>query len=60
MNLKSPDEEDYLGILSLMLWTLSMIGVVKYVLLALRADDRGEGMEVNYFFFAPFIGKFKV
>jgi len=43
MNLKSPDEEDYLGILSLMLWTLSMIGVVKYVLLALRADDRGEG-----------------
>lgn len=43
MNLKSPDEEDYLGILSLMLWTLSMIGVVKYVCLALRADDRGEG-----------------
>jgi len=44
MNLKSPDEEDYLGILSLMLWTLSMIGVVKYVFLALRADDRGEGV----------------
>lgn len=43
MNLKSPDEEDYLGILSLMFWTLSMIGVVKYVCIALRADDCGEG-----------------
>lgn len=43
MNLKSPDEEDYLGILSLMLWTLTLIGVLKYVCLALHADDRGEG-----------------
>eukprot|EP01018_Ginkgo_biloba_P028658 Gb_13410 [translate_table: standard] len=44
INLKSPDEKDYLGILSLMFWTLSMIGVLKYVCIALHADDHGEGL----------------
>ncbi|KAJ0987306.1 hypothetical protein J5N97_005662 [Dioscorea zingiberensis] len=43
MNLKSPTEEDYLGIYSIIFWTLTLIGVVKYVCIALNADDNGEG-----------------
>ncbi|KAI5677915.1 hypothetical protein M9H77_08865 [Catharanthus roseus] len=43
MPLKSPTEEDYLGIYCLMFWTLSLIGVVKYANVAIRADDQGEG-----------------
>ncbi|PKA53931.1 putative potassium transporter 17 [Apostasia shenzhenica] len=43
MNLDSPTEEDYLGIYSIMFWTLTIIGVVKYVCIALNADDHGEG-----------------
>ncbi|XP_010066528.2 probable potassium transporter 17 [Eucalyptus grandis] len=43
MPLKSPTEEDYLGIYSIMFWTLTLIGVVKYAGVALKADDQGEG-----------------
>ncbi|GAB2270024.1 Probable potassium transporter 17 [Dionaea muscipula] len=43
MPLKSPTEEDYLGICSIMIWTLTLIGVVKYASIALKADDQGEG-----------------
>ncbi|KAG6764360.1 hypothetical protein POTOM_031826 [Populus tomentosa] len=43
MPLKSPTEQDYLGIYSIMFWTLSLIGVVKYTSIALKADDQGEG-----------------
>lgn len=43
MPLKSPTEEDYLGIYCIMFWTLSLIGVVKYASIALKADDQGEG-----------------
>ncbi|XP_059447380.1 probable potassium transporter 17 isoform X2 [Corylus avellana] len=43
MNLKSPTEEDYLGIFSIIFWTLTLIGVVKYASIALKADDQGEG-----------------
>ncbi|XP_043715475.1 probable potassium transporter 17 [Telopea speciosissima] len=44
MNFKTtPTEDDYLGIYSIMFWTLTLIGVVKYTLIALRADDQGEG-----------------
>ncbi|KAK1278074.1 putative potassium transporter 17 [Acorus gramineus] len=43
MNLKSPSESDYLGIYSIIFWTLTLIGVVKYVCIALKADDQGEG-----------------
>ena len=44
MPLKSPTEADYLGIYSIMFWTLTLLGVVKYVGIALNADDQGEGM----------------
>ncbi|KAL1803503.1 hypothetical protein ACET3Z_032150 [Daucus carota] len=43
MNLKSPTEDDYLGIYCIIFWTLSLIGVVKYSWIALKADDQGEG-----------------
>ncbi|XP_057950103.1 probable potassium transporter 17 isoform X2 [Malania oleifera] len=43
MPLKSPTEDDYLGIYSIMFWTLTLIGVVKYASIALKADDHGEG-----------------
>ncbi|XP_071928569.1 probable potassium transporter 17 isoform X3 [Coffea arabica] len=42
MQLKSPTEENYLGIFSIIFWTLSLIGVVKYASIAVRADDQGE------------------
>ncbi|XP_038688520.1 probable potassium transporter 17 isoform X2 [Tripterygium wilfordii] len=44
MPLKSPTEDDYLGIYSIMFWTLTLIGVVKYVGIALKADDQGEAL----------------
>ncbi|CAL5005809.1 unnamed protein product [Urochloa decumbens] len=43
MNLTNPTEEDYLGLYSIMFWTLTLIGVVKYICIALNADDHGEG-----------------
>jgi len=49
MKLKSPTEEDYLGIYSIIFWTLTLIGVVKYVCIALNADDQGEGMQPSCF-----------
>ncbi|KAF7146511.1 hypothetical protein RHSIM_Rhsim04G0169400 [Rhododendron simsii] len=42
MPLKLPTEDDYLGIYSIMFWTLSLTGVVKYASIALKADDQGE------------------
>ncbi|GJN33844.1 hypothetical protein PR202_gb22470 [Eleusine coracana subsp. coracana] len=44
MNLATPTLEDYLGIYSIMFWTLTLIGVVKYACIALNADDHGEGV----------------
>ncbi|CAA7401318.1 unnamed protein product [Spirodela intermedia] len=43
MNLNSPTKDDYLAIYSIMFWTLTLIGVIKYVCIALSADDHGEG-----------------
>ena len=36
-------EEMVLGMLSLVIWTLTLITTVKYVLIAMRADNHGEG-----------------
>ena len=36
-------EEAVLGMLSLVIWTLTLITTVKYVLIAMRADNHGEG-----------------
>lgn len=48
MQLKSPTEDDYLGIYSIIFWTLSLIGVVKYAWIALKADDQGEGKYILF------------
>ncbi len=38
-----PDRVVVLGVLSLILWTLTLIVSIKYVLILLRADNHGEG-----------------
>ncbi|CAK9229817.1 unnamed protein product [Sphagnum jensenii] len=43
IQIDSPQEEDFLGILSLIFWTLTMIGLVKYVFIVLQANDHGDG-----------------
>jgi KUP system potassium uptake protein len=39
----SPAKEDVLGVASLIFWILTLVVLVKYVLIVLRADDSGEG-----------------
>lgn len=41
--ISSAQEADILGVLSLIFWTLTLIGVVKYTLTVLHADDNGDG-----------------
>jgi len=38
-----PTEENVLGLLSLIVWALTAVITVKYVMIILRADNRGEG-----------------
>lgn len=39
----APSAENILGILSLVIWTMTLIVSLKYLLLVLRADNKGEG-----------------
>lgn len=39
----SPNEPEVLGLLSLIVWSLTMVVTVKYVIFVLRADNKGEG-----------------
>jgi hypothetical protein len=39
----NPSYEDLLGVLSLIIWTLTLMVSAKYVLIVLSADDRGGG-----------------
>lgn len=39
----SPSHDDLLGVLSLIIWTLTLMVSAKYVLIVLSADDRGGG-----------------
>lgn len=39
----NPSYDDLLGALSLIIWTLTLMVSVKYILIVLRADDEGEG-----------------
>ncbi|XP_052186691.1 potassium transporter 26-like [Diospyros lotus] len=43
INLSNPNEEDLLGILSLIVWTLTLLVLIKYVFIVLYANDHGEG-----------------
>lgn len=39
----SPNEAEVLGLLSLIVWALTIVVTVKYVIFVLRADNKGEG-----------------
>jgi KUP system potassium uptake protein len=39
----APSHNDLIGVLSLIIWSLTMMVTVKYVLIILRADNDGEG-----------------
>lgn len=41
--LSEPSYDDLLGALSLIIWTVTLMVSIKYVLIVLRADDEGEG-----------------
>src|SRR5689334_10561187 len=43
MNGKMVTEELVVGVLSLIIWTLTLQTTIKYVILTLNADNRGEG-----------------
>src|SRR6476660_8902084 len=43
MNGKVVTEELVVGVLSLIIWTLTLQTTIKYVILTLKADNRGEG-----------------
>jgi KUP system potassium uptake protein len=45
--LPNPGAADILGILSLILWTLTLVSLVKYVFVVLHADDHGEGTTLH-------------
>ena len=38
-----PSYDDLIGVLSIIIWSLTMMVTVKYVLIILRADNEGEG-----------------
>jgi KUP system potassium uptake protein len=38
--------DDVFGVMSLIFWTITLIAVFKYVLIVLRANDTGEGVEI--------------
>jgi KUP system potassium uptake protein len=38
-----PSYDDLLGVLSIIIWTVTLMVTVKYVLIVLLADDEGEG-----------------
>src|SRR5580765_678168 len=43
INGKTISEELIIGVLSLIIWTLTLQTTIKYVILTLRADNKGEG-----------------
>ena len=40
---ETPSDEDIIGGVSLVIWTITTLCLVKYALLVLRADDNGQG-----------------
>lgn len=44
------DEEDVIGALSLIIYSLTLVPLLKYVFVVLRANDNGQGMDcfVNF------------
>jgi KUP system potassium uptake protein len=48
------EDEEILGVLSLVLWSLTLIPLLKYIILVLGADDNGEGTQTSPVFRALF------
>jgi len=44
----SETNEEIYGTLSFVFWTLTLIPLFKYVFVVLRADDNGEGKDLNF------------
>ena len=44
-------KDDILGVLSLIYYTITLLPVIKYVFIVLRANDNGKGTLSNFFFF---------
>ncbi|KAF6159754.1 hypothetical protein GIB67_030012 [Kingdonia uniflora] len=55
VRLANPGEEDIIGFLSLVIWTLTLIGLVKYVSDVLLADDHGEGKFIFVFLYSKYM-----
>ncbi|GLJ12812.1 hypothetical protein SUGI_0198230 [Cryptomeria japonica] len=43
IDIENPGEVDFLGYLSIIFWSLTLVSLIKYVLIVIRADDHGEG-----------------
>ena len=41
----APSEEDVIGGVSLVVWTITSLVLVKYAFIVLRADDNGQGYD---------------
>ncbi|CAM6082969.1 unnamed protein product [Calypogeia fissa] len=39
----APSEVDYLGVFSIIFWTMTLVSLIKYVFIVMGADDHGEG-----------------
>lgn len=51
-------EDDILGVLSLILYTLTLIPLIKYIFIVLRATDNGDG-KINSSYFSYLQGLYK-
>ncbi|KAG0581960.1 hypothetical protein KC19_3G023400 [Ceratodon purpureus] len=43
IQLTNPGETEFLGVMSLIFWTFTLVALVKYGLIVINADDHGEG-----------------
>lgn len=43
IQISNPGETEFLGVLSLIFWTLTLVALIKYGLIVINADDHGEG-----------------
>ena len=56
-----PSRIDLLGALSLIIWSLTMMVTVKYVLIVLHADNEGEGGTFStYSLLARYVGRIHI
>lgn len=44
-------KDDILGVLSLILYTITLLPLIKYVFIVLRANDNGDGNNISIFSF---------